>query len=64
MMERGNRYCAGEFNIAVQKEFRRRGIGTALLKEAIRRFKVDLEKQEYTRNGAALANRFHERGQQ
>lgn len=39
---------------------RRQGIGTALLLESIRHFGLDLDEQDYTREGWALAKRVRE----
>lgn len=42
---------AGSVNIQVRPDRRRKGIASALLDEAIKRFNVNLENQEYTPDG-------------
>jgi len=44
----------GNFNVLVQVAWRRRGIATALLDEASRRWKLDFDQQKYTPDGAAF----------
>jgi ribosomal protein S18 acetylase RimI-like enzyme len=46
----------GDFSIIVHPDRRREGIGSKLLAEGIKRYGIDLTKQEYTRDGAKLAN--------
>lgn len=48
----------GSVNVFVDPQRRRQGIGTSLLKAAGPRFKIDLLRQEFTPDGAFLANRF------
>lgn len=48
----------GSFEVMVREDQRRRGIGTQLLARAIGKWKIDLEKQAYTPEGAALVNEF------
>jgi GNAT superfamily N-acetyltransferase len=52
---------AGEFMAVVDPAYRRRGVATALLAEAVRRWQIDLTKQRYTREGAAFAKSFEAR---
>jgi GNAT superfamily N-acetyltransferase len=59
--EHGERDHAGDFHILVEKSHRRRGIGGTLLKEAVKRYSINFDQQEYTRSGAALVNAFVER---
>lgn len=47
---------AGNVNMWVHPRRLRRGIGTALLREAMRRWDIDPEQQSYTPEGAALMN--------
>ena len=42
---------AGSVNLQVRPDRRRKGIGSALLDEAIKRFNINLEDQEYTPDG-------------
>jgi len=49
---------AGNFNIIVDPKLRRLGIGMKLLDEAARRWSVDFERQNYTKEGAALVRYF------
>ncbi len=49
---------AGNITIFVAPWYKRRGVGTELLNEAIRRWRVDLGQQNYTVAGAAFANAF------
>jgi GNAT superfamily N-acetyltransferase len=51
---------AGSVNIWVRKSHQRRGIGTALAREAARRWRIDLDRQRFTASGAALAERLAE----
>ena len=44
----------GNVNLLVRPDSRRQGIGTALLKDAMKRWKIDLAQQQQTRAGAAL----------
>lgn len=53
---------AGNVNLWVRRTHQRRGIGTALWEEAVRRWSVTLEGQRFTDSGAALANHLAERG--
>jgi GNAT superfamily N-acetyltransferase len=53
---------AGEFEVVVHPRYRRQGIATKLLAEAVRRWNIDLTKQRYTRDGAAFAKAFEARG--
>ncbi len=48
----------GSINIQVRSDKRRRGIATALLNEAIKRFRVNLKKQEYTHTGRKFIKSF------
>jgi GNAT superfamily N-acetyltransferase len=48
----------GSINIQVRSDKRRRGIATALLNEAIKRFRVNLKKQEYTPTGRNFIKSF------
>jgi GNAT superfamily N-acetyltransferase len=45
---------AGNFNVIVHRDKRRQGIGTKLLREAMRRWHVDLGKQAWTPDGSRL----------
>jgi GNAT superfamily N-acetyltransferase len=45
---------AGNINITVDPAHQRKGIGTKLLREALDRWPINLEKQMYTEEGAAL----------
>lgn len=47
----------GSVNVLVDPKRFRQGIATALLKVGGPRFKIDLTRQEFTPDGAALANR-------
>lgn len=42
---------AGSVNLQVRPDRRRKGIATALLNEAVKRFNINLEHQEYTPDG-------------
>lgn len=46
---------AGNFNIYVRRDDRRRGIGTILMREAMNRWPIDFAQQRYTAAGRALA---------
>jgi hypothetical protein len=46
----------GVFIIAVRSDFRRRGVGTALLKAANQRKPIDFSKSTYSRDGQALVD--------
>lgn len=46
---------AGNCNVWVHPRRRRRGIGTALVREAVRRWSIDFAQQQYTEGGRALA---------
>lgn len=46
----------GNFTVFVRADAQRRGIGRALVEEAIRRWDVKLLEQAYTPSGAALIN--------
>ena len=48
----------GTFNIWVKPGWQRRGIATRLGKEALRRWSIDMNKQAYTTDGLALAERW------
>ena len=48
----------GNVNIFINPKNKKSGIGTALLKEAVERFDVDLNRQRYSREGAAFVNSF------
>lgn len=50
---------AGNVNVFVDPARRRRGIGTALVTEAFRRWGVVLAEQRFTVAGAALADHLH-----
>lgn len=54
---------AGNANIWVKPDHQRQGIGTALLKEAMRRWDLDLEQQNYTTQGVLFINGLLEKGQ-
>jgi len=45
---------AGNLNISVDPKYWRNGIGLKLLKEAIRKWNIDFNKQTYTRSGIRL----------
>jgi hypothetical protein len=47
----------GHINMLVKSVRQRRGIGTSLLEEAMRRWPVDLDQQNYTDAGRALVAR-------
>ena len=47
---------AGNVNIWVHPGWQRKGIGTALVREAQRRWTIDLTRQRFTTAGAALAD--------
>lgn len=49
---------AGSVNLLVDDSYRKKGIATALLDEAVKRFKVNLKKQVYTRDGYAFITRY------
>jgi GNAT superfamily N-acetyltransferase len=49
---------AGTFNVLVAPKHRGRGIGMKLLREAVRRWPIDFEQQNYTVDGARLVQRF------
>lgn len=49
---------AGSVNIQVRPNRRRKGIATALLDEAIKRFNVNLENQEYTPDGERFIKKY------
>ena len=49
---------AGNVNLMVDPGEQQRGVGSALLKDAIKRWDVDLSKQDYTQEGRAFARRF------
>jgi GNAT superfamily N-acetyltransferase len=49
---------AGSVNVWVDPARQRRGIASTLLADAVRRWKIDFERQEYTAEGAALVNAF------
>lgn len=49
---------AGNVNIWVHPDAKRRGIGTALLAEADRRWSINLDQQRFTPEGAAFANAY------
>ena len=49
---------AGNFNIIVDAKRQRRGIAMKLLREAVKRWTLDFEKQNYTAEGAKLIQRF------
>jgi len=48
----------GSVNLQVRKDKRRNGIGTALLNEAIKRYKINLKRQEYTPLGSRFIKAF------
>jgi GNAT superfamily N-acetyltransferase len=48
----------GNVNIWIKPSRQRQGIGTALVTEAIRRYKINFEQQRYTEAGAQLAKKF------
>lgn len=50
---------AGNVNVWVHPDYQRRGIGTALVAEAVTRWGINFDQQRYTEQGAALANSFH-----
>lgn len=49
---------AGNFNVWVHRDYRRHGVGTALLTAASERWKIDFSAQDYTWMGAALVKHF------
>ena len=53
---------AGNANTFVHPLKRRQGIATALLKEAMRRWDIDLSQQQYSREGLVLVTRLYQRG--
>lgn len=48
----------GSINIVVRHDRRRKGIATALLNEAIKRFEINLENQEYTNDGERFIKQY------
>jgi GNAT superfamily N-acetyltransferase len=48
----------GAFTVAVDPAYRRRGIATALLYEAVAKFKIDFNNQNYTAEGRRLVDAF------
>lgn len=48
----------GNVNLWVRPDRRRKGIGTQLIKEAVRRWKIVLRNQRYTADGAGFVNGF------
>ena len=48
----------GNVNIFIDPQSKRSGIASELLKEAVSRYKVDLNKQRYSKEGAAFVNSF------
>lgn len=48
----------GNMNIFIAPDAKRQGIGTKLVAEAIKRYKVDLRQQRYSEEGAAFINNF------
>jgi GNAT superfamily N-acetyltransferase len=50
--------ATGIFEICVLPSWRRCGIGTKLLAEAVKRWAIDFEQQEYTPAGAELVQSF------
>lgn len=48
----------GSVNIEVRHDRRRKGIATALLNEAIKRFEINLENQEYTHDGERFIKKY------
>lgn len=48
----------GNVNIFIDPKSKRSGIASGLLKEAVSRYKVDLNKQRYSKEGAAFVNSF------
>jgi ADP-ribose pyrophosphatase YjhB (NUDIX family)/predicted ABC-type ATPase/transposase len=48
----------GNVNIFIDPKSKRSGIASELLKEAVSRYKVDLNKQRYSKEGAAFVNSF------
>jgi GNAT superfamily N-acetyltransferase len=48
----------GVFIIAVRSDFRRRGVGTALLKAAEEREPIDFSKSTYSQDGQALLDAY------
>lgn len=46
---------AGNVNIWVHPEARRRGIATRLVRAAMQRWRIDLDQQRFTKEGLALA---------
>ena len=49
---------AGSVNIQVRPDRRRKGIASTLLNEAIKRFNVNLENQEYTPDGERFIKKY------
>ncbi len=49
---------AGSVNIQIRPDRRRKGIATALLDEAIKRFNINLEIQEYTPDGEKFIKKY------
>lgn len=50
----------GEVFVMVDPTYRRRGIGTRLLREASKRWNLDLRKQHYTPSGAAFVDKLRQ----
>lgn len=48
----------GNFNLFIDPKAKRQGIASALVTEAIKRYKVDLRQQRYSEEGAAFINEF------
>lgn len=48
----------GSINILVRRDKRRQGIATALLNEALKRFKINLKKQNYTPLGKKFIDNY------
>ena len=53
----------GNANLFVDPEWYGKGIGTALLLEAMNRWQIDFQQQKYTKQGASFVARLIEKGQ-
>jgi ribosomal protein S18 acetylase RimI-like enzyme len=52
----------GNVNIWVRPDRQRQGLGTAMLREAQKRYNIDFDQQRYTQDGMAMIRRLVEKG--